>query len=58
MQSRRKQMELLSKAVPVTLLIFVVSSMLAVGLSLSVSEILAPIRNDRLVSLALLANLC
>ena len=51
-------MELLSKAVPVTLLIFVVSSMLAVGLSLSVSEILAPIRNDRLVSLALLANLC
>src|SRR3974390_1147637 len=49
-------MELLSKAVPVTLLIFVVSSMLAVGLSLSVSEILAPLRNGRLVSLALLAN--
>ena len=49
-------MELLSKAVPVTLLIFVVSSMLAVGLSLSVSEMLSPIHNGRLVS-ALLANL-
>jgi bile acid:Na+ symporter, BASS family len=49
-------MELLSKAVPVAMLVFVVSSMLAVGLSLSVGQILVPLRNARLVSLALLAN--
>src|SRR4051812_36347450 len=49
-------MELLSKAVPVAILVFVVSSMLAVGLSLSVSEIMAPLRNRKLVALALLAN--
>jgi bile acid:Na+ symporter, BASS family len=46
----------LSKAVPVTMLAFVVSSMLAVGLSLTVGQILAPLRNGRLVSRALLAN--
>ena len=49
-------MELLSKVIPVTLLVFVVSSMLAVGLSLTVGEILLPLRNRRLVALALLAN--
>jgi len=49
-------MELLSKAVPVAMLCFVVSSMLAVGLSLTVAQILTPLRNGRLVSLALLAN--
>src|SRR5215208_4680511 len=49
-------MELLSKAVPVAILFFVVSSMLAVGLSLSVSQIVAPLRNWKLVALALLAN--
>lgn len=49
-------MEILSKAVPVVMLIFVVSCMLAVGVSLTVEEILAPLRNGRLVSLALLAN--
>jgi bile acid:Na+ symporter, BASS family len=49
-------MELLSKAVPVAMLTFVVSSMLAVGLSLTVRQILAPLRNTKLVSLALLAN--
>ena len=49
-------MEFLSKAVPVTMLVFVVSSMLAVGLSLTVTQILVPLRNLRLVSLALLAN--
>src|SRR3954454_8397466 len=48
--------ELLNKVVPVTLLVFVVSSMLAVGLSLTVGEILLPLRNRRLVALALLAN--
>src|SRR5215470_5238966 len=49
-------MEFLSKAIPVTMLVFVVSSMLAVGLSLTVTQILVPLRNLRLVSLALLAN--
>ena len=49
-------MEFLSKAVPVAMLAFVVSSMLAVGVSLTVGQIVAPLRNGRLVSLALLAN--
>ena len=49
-------MELLAKAVPVALLVFVVSSMLAVGLGLTVAQILAPLRNARLVTLALVAN--
>jgi BASS family bile acid:Na+ symporter len=49
-------MELLAKAVPVALLGFVVSSMLAVGLSLTVGQILVPLRNGRLVILALVAN--
>ena len=49
-------MELLSKAVPVAMLAFVVSSMLAVGVSLTVGQIRAPLRNAKLVSLALLAN--
>jgi BASS family bile acid:Na+ symporter len=49
-------MELLAKAVPVALLAFVVSSMLAVGLSLTVGQILEPLRSARLVILALVAN--
>src|SRR4249920_847207 len=49
-------MELLSKAVPITMLAFVVSSMLAVGLSLTIRQIVAPLRNGRLVFFALLAN--
>lgn len=49
-------MELLSKAVPVAMLAFVVSSMLAVGLSLTIAQILDPLRSGRLVTLALLAN--
>jgi len=49
-------MELLNKAVPLTMLTFVVSSMLAVGVSLTVGQILAPLRNGKLISLALLAN--
>src|SRR6476660_4930336 len=49
-------MELLSKAIPITMLTFVVSSMLAVGLSLTIRQIVAPLRNGRLVFLALLAN--
>jgi bile acid:Na+ symporter, BASS family len=46
----------ISAVIPLTTLVFVVSSMLAVGLSLTVGEILAPLRNRRLISLALLAN--
>ncbi len=46
----------LSKIVPVVMLAFVISSMLAMGLSLTVREIAAPLRNARLVLLALLAN--
>ena len=49
-------MELLRKAVPIAMLAFVVSSMLAVGLSLTVGQILAPLRNKKLVFLALSAN--
>ena len=49
-------MELLSKAVPIAMLSFVVSSMLAVGLSLTIREIAASLRNGKLVFLALLAN--
>lgn len=49
-------MQLLSKAVPITMLVFVVSSMLAVGVSLTLGQILLPLRNGKLVSLALLAN--
>src|SRR5947209_17310838 len=49
-------MELLSKAVPIAMLAFVVSSMLAVGLSLTIRQIVDPLRNGKLVFLALLAN--
>jgi BASS family bile acid:Na+ symporter len=49
-------MEFLSKLIPVAMFVFVVSSMLAVGLSLTLGQILAPLRNGRLVSLALLVN--
>jgi len=37
-------------------LLFVVSSMLAMGLSLTTTQIIAPLKNVRLVVLALLAN--
>ena len=49
-------MELLSKAATVAMLGFVVSSMLAMGAGLTVSQIAEPLRNARLVALALLAN--
>ncbi len=48
--------ELLSKAATVAMLTFVVSSMLAMGAGLTVSQISEPLRNARLVMLALLAN--
>jgi bile acid:Na+ symporter, BASS family len=49
-------MEILNKAVSLTMIVFVVSCMLAVGLSLTVSQVVAPLRNARLVTFALLAN--
>lgn len=49
-------MELLSKTVPIVMLTFVISSMLAVGLSLTISQIIEPLRNGKLVFVALLAN--
>jgi len=49
-------MEILSKIVPIAMLTFVLSSMLSMGLSLTVSQILAPLRNYRLIALGLLAN--
>lgn len=49
-------MEFLNKTVSLTMIVFVVSCMLAVGLSLTVSQVVAPLRNFRLVTLALLAN--
>ena len=49
-------MELMQKATSVAMLAFVLSSMLAMGLGLTVSQIIAPLRNARLVVLSLLVN--
>ena len=49
-------MEILSRAIPVVMLVFVLSSMLAMGFGLAVAQITAPLRNFRLVALSLVAN--
>ena len=49
-------MELLQKAATVAMLAFVLSSMLAMGLGLTVGQIIAPLSNARLVMLSVLAN--
>jgi bile acid:Na+ symporter, BASS family len=49
-------MDVLEKFVPIATLLFVVSSMVAMGLALTVSRVTAPLRDVRLVSLSLLAN--
>ena len=49
-------MDLLHMVTKAVLLLFVVSSMLAMGLSLTVSQVVASLRNGRLVLLTLLAN--
>lgn len=49
-------MEILSKAVPIAMVVFVLSSMLSMGLSLTVGQIIAPLRNHVLIFCALLAN--
>ena len=48
--------EILNAILQISLLVFVVSSMLAMGLSLTVSQIFAPLRNARLVVVALVLN--
>src|SRR5437870_11612884 len=49
-------MELLQKASSVVMLAFVLCSMLAMGLNLTVGQIITPLRNVRLVTLSLLVN--
>jgi BASS family bile acid:Na+ symporter len=49
-------MDLLNKAATIAMLSFVVSSMLAMGTGLTATQIIQPLRNVRLVVLALLAN--
>jgi BASS family bile acid:Na+ symporter len=50
------RMELLQQVALVAMLAFVLSSMVAMGLALTVRQIIAPLRNVRLVGVALLAN--
>ena len=49
-------MDLLSKASTIAMLSFVISSMLAMGAGLSISQIVQPLRNPRLIVFALLSN--
>ena len=49
-------MELIQKASSVAMIAFVLSSMVAMGLGLTVSQIIAPLRRARLVGLSLVAN--
>ena len=49
-------MDLLSKASTIAMLAFVISSMLAMGVGLSISQIIEPLRNPRLIVFALLSN--
>jgi BASS family bile acid:Na+ symporter len=49
-------MELLQKASSFAMLAFVLCSMLAMGLNLTVGQIITPLRNVRLVTLSLLVN--
>jgi len=49
-------MQLLSKGADIAMLSFVISSMLALGASLTIAQIIEPLRNVRLVAFALLAN--
>ena len=48
--------EILAAIMNLSTLVFVVTGMLAIGLSLTIPQIVAPLRNTRLVILALLAN--
>lgn len=49
-------MEILEVLAQLSMLVFVIGSMASMGLSLTVKEIIAPLKNKRLVLLALVAN--
>src|SRR6476659_8532045 len=49
-------MDILSKASTIAMLSFVISSMLAMGVGLSISQIVQPLRSPRLIVVALLSN--
>ena len=49
-------MDLLSKASTIAMLSFVISSMLAMGVGLSIFQIVQPLRSPRLIMVALLSN--
>src|SRR3954471_17862984 len=49
-------MDLKQAAISICMILFVVSSMLAMGFGLTMSAIVAPLRNWRLVALSLFAN--
>ena len=49
-------MDLIQAAVSTAMLVFVLSSMIGMGLGLRVADIVAPLRNVRLVALSLVAN--
>src|SRR4051812_42190275 len=49
-------MDLKQAAISICMIAFVLSSMLGMGLGLRVSEIVAPLRNGRLIILSLVAN--
>lgn len=48
--------EVLERAVPVATLVFVVSSMIAMGLGLKIAQLAAPLKNPRLVTMSVLVN--
>ncbi|OBH00156.1 transporter [Mycobacterium sp. E136] len=50
------QFEVLERAVPVATLVFVVSSMIAMGLGLKIAQLAAPLKNPRLVTMSVLVN--
>jgi len=49
-------MDILLKLTPIATITFVLSSMLAMGLSLTVTQIVTPLKNVQLISLSVLAN--
>lgn len=49
-------MDFLSKASTIAMLAFVIASMLAMGVGLSISQIIEPLRNPRLIVFTLLSN--
>ena len=52
----RRTWNLKQAAISISMIVFVLSSMFAMGLGLRVTEIVAPLRNWRLVTLSLVAN--